>query len=304
MRIFFAFFLLSLLYSCQNEPTVIVENQEGLISLNNTELYCKVVGEGEPLVVIHGGPGLSHDYFLPQMEGLAEDYTLIFYDQRVSGRSASDLDTTEVSLEKFLEDIEAIRRHFKLGKMNLMGHSWGGLLAIQYAKTYPDSLKHLILSNSTPASSELRASESAKLSERITEEDKAERAKIISTDAFKEGNARAYEKFFKWFYKKEFANEALADNLNLAFPTNFVQNNQLLQYLGKDMGQYDYHNDLKKINTPTLVIYGDYESGLEGGKLIHENLPNSEFVLIKNSGHFPFIEQPEAYFDAIDDFLD
>ena len=304
MRVLTYLFLITLFFSCQNDYFIQVENQDGVIPLNGTELYCKVVGEGEPIVIVHGGPGLGHSYFLPHMEGLAKEHTLIFYDQRASGKSSNDLDSSGINLNAFLTDIEAIRSHFKIGKMNLMGHSWGGLLAMQYAMQYPDSLKNLILSSSSPASSELRAKESEKLAERITEADKAERAKIISSEAFKQNNAKAYEQFFKWFFKKEFANEALANELDLAFPESFVQNNQLLQYLGADMGQYDLHEDLKNINTPTLVIYGDYESSAVAGQKIHKNLPNSEFVSLKNCGHFPFIEQPDAYFEAIENFLD
>lgn len=307
MRIITSFSFILLFFACQNDVSknyTQINPGEELVSINGTELFCKVMGVGEPIVIIHGGPGLNHQYFLPHLETLAEDYTLVFYDQRASGRSSADLDSSGISLDLFLSDIEEIRKHFKIEKMNLLGHSWGGLLAMNYALKYPNSLNNLILSSSTPASSELRARESSKISERITREDRSERATIITSESFKAKNAQAYEQFFKWMFKKEFKNEALVSQLNLNFQMDYVENNKLLQNLAKDIGQYDFHEDLKKINTRTLVIYGDYETAVEAGKTIHEHLPNSEFVLLKDCGHFPFIEQPDGYSKAIEDFLD
>ncbi|RMG82626.1 MAG: prolyl aminopeptidase, partial [Bacteroidetes bacterium] len=77
-----------------------------------------------------------------------------------------------------------------------------------------------------------------------------------------------------------------------------------LQYLTKDFGQYDMHEGLKNIKAPTLILFGDHESTIEAGKKISEYIPDAKFVLLKNAGHFPFIEQPDAYFEAINDFLD
>ncbi|RMG87369.1 MAG: alpha/beta fold hydrolase, partial [Bacteroidetes bacterium] len=229
----FSLFLCGL-FACQNEPaSPPIEPREVRLELNGTQLFCKVIGQGSPLLVIHGGPGLGHAYFLPHFEKLAQDHTLIFYDQRASGQSASDLDSADISLDLFLKDIDALRAYFGQEKISLLGHSWGGLLAMQYALKYPDRIDKLILSSPSPASSKLRASESAKLAERLTDADKAERAAIIASPEFKAGDARAYERFFRWFFKKEFADTTLADQLRLNFPADFVAKNRVLQYLTK-----------------------------------------------------------------------
>ncbi|HEX9653891.1 MAG TPA: alpha/beta fold hydrolase, partial [bacterium] len=119
--------------------------EEGLRAINGTQLYCKVMGSGEPIVILHGGPGLDHTYLLPQMAELAKDYRLIFFDQRLAGRSASNVDSSAITLQNFIDDVEGVRREFNLEKMNLLAHSWGSFLALNYAITYPDHLKSLTL---------------------------------------------------------------------------------------------------------------------------------------------------------------
>jgi len=277
----------------------------GLVALNGTELYLKTIGKGEPILIIHGGPGLDHTYFLPQMEGLAKNHELIFYDQRASGKSASNLDSSQISIDIFVEDIEAIRKQTKQENLNILGHSFGGILAMKYAIKYPDKVNKLILSNSSSASSIFMKNEAKRLQERITEEDKFAQELIFKSTNFQAGKASAYEDLFRTFFRKEFVNRDLADSLTLTFPANFAKNSRLLSYLSKDMGaNYDFSTDLKNITAPTLVVYGDYEILAESaGKQIAETIPNAEFMLLENCGHFPFIENSTAYFTAINDFL-
>lgn len=88
----------------------------GFKTINNTQLYCKVIGEGEPILIVHGGPGLNHEYFLPFLEHLSKKYKLIFYDQRSSGRSPIPADSNEITFTKFVDDIEGIRKEFGIEK--------------------------------------------------------------------------------------------------------------------------------------------------------------------------------------------
>ena len=149
-HIAFALFSLSLVLAftsgCENRNTVYFE--EGTKKVNGAELYYKIMGSGEPIVILHGGPGLEHTYFLPQMGELAKNYKLIFYDQRTSGGSISSTDSSSITLGNFVEDLEGIRKAFDLDKMNLLGHSWGGMLAMFYATKYPENLNSLMLISS------------------------------------------------------------------------------------------------------------------------------------------------------------
>ena len=110
-------------------------------------------GQGYPIIVLHGRTGLDHGYFLPQLSKLGEDHRLFFFDQRASGKSSAAIDTNSMTIDNFVEDLEGLRRGFHPGKMNLLGHSWSGLVAMFCAVKYPDSLNSLILVNTTPESS-------------------------------------------------------------------------------------------------------------------------------------------------------
>ena len=125
----------------------------GLQVVNGTHLYYEIIGKGAPLFVLHGGPGNSHSYFLPYLEPLSDEYQLFFYDQRGTGLSDGKMDLAAISIDQFVEDLEALRVAFGLEKISLMGHSWGAIIAIAYALKYQVHLAHLILVDSVPVNS-------------------------------------------------------------------------------------------------------------------------------------------------------
>src|SRR5205809_4415518 len=119
--------------------------QEGLVDAHGVLIYYKTVGRGAPLVIVHGGPGASHDYFLPYLLPLMRSNKLIFIDERGSGRSEKLEDATQYTVENMVEDVEAVRQALNLGKVSLLGHSYGGVLAQAYALKYQKNLTRLIL---------------------------------------------------------------------------------------------------------------------------------------------------------------
>ena len=119
--------------------------QEGYVNANGVMIYYKIIGHGEPLLVVHGGPGASHDYFLPYLLPLARHNRVVFIDERGSGRSQQLENPADYTVENMVEDVEAVRQSLGLGKMSLLGHSYGGVLAQAYALKYQQNLSHLIL---------------------------------------------------------------------------------------------------------------------------------------------------------------
>ena len=119
--------------------------QEGFVDANGVMIYYKIFGRGEPLMIVHGGPGASHDYFLPYLLPLAWHNKLIFIDERGSGRSQKLEDPSGYTIENMVEDVEAVRQALGLGKISLLGHSYGGTLTQAYALKYQRNLSHLIL---------------------------------------------------------------------------------------------------------------------------------------------------------------
>src|SRR5580692_4164148 len=118
---------------------------EGYVDAGGVLIYYTSFGQGPPLLIVHGGPGASHDYFLPHLVPLARHNRLIFIDERGSGKSQKLDDPAGYTVESMVEDVEAVRRGLVLGKISLLGHSYGGVLAQAYALKYQNNLSHLIL---------------------------------------------------------------------------------------------------------------------------------------------------------------
>ena len=107
--------------------------QEGYVDANGVLIYYQTIGHGAPLMIVHGGPGVAHDYLMPYLLPLARGNKLIFIDERGSGRSEKLEDTAQYTVENMVEDVESVRQGLHLGKISLMGHSFGGVLAQAYA---------------------------------------------------------------------------------------------------------------------------------------------------------------------------
>src|SRR5271170_5475493 len=129
--------------------------QEGYIDSHGVLIYYTTIGRGAPIVIVHGGPGASHDYFLPYLLPLARQNRLVFIDERGSGRSQKLEDPAGYTVENMVEDVEAVRQGLVLGKITLLGHSYGGVLAQAYALKYQNNLTHLILCSTFPSTTEM-----------------------------------------------------------------------------------------------------------------------------------------------------
>src|SRR5260221_2475938 len=117
--------------------------EEGFVDAHGVLVYYKIFGHGAPLMIVHGGPGASHDYLLPYLLPLARNNQLIFIDERGSGRSEKLEDASQYTVENMVEDVEAVRQALHLGKISLLGHSYGGVLAQAYCFKYQQNLTQL-----------------------------------------------------------------------------------------------------------------------------------------------------------------
>lgn len=278
---------------------------EKLIPVNGADLFVKVVGEGEPLVILHGGPGFSHDYFLPHLYPMSDEVKLVFFDQRGMGRSSVDLDSASFSLDLLVEDIEALRKELNLGKIHLMGHSWGGMLAMRYAIRYPSGLKSLILTNSVPASSEFNETMFevfAKLNERQNTADLVPlRSKINEGTE----NIEVYERYTQLTFRPMFYDTSRVNELDLNFSQNYFKTQQLLRFLPSPTDAVNLFSDLQKVDIPVLIIRSDLEAiPIESDQKLKDTFQNARLVYFSEAGHFPFIEQSRAFQDSVLQFIE
>src|SRR6184192_4979383 len=142
---------------------------ETTVELNGVRLYTRRVGQGPPVVVLHGGPGAHHDYLLPQYDHLAEGgRALLYYDQRGGGRSPVPRDVP-VGWREHVADLETLRDHWELDRLTLLGYSWGGLLAVLYALEHPDRVGRLALVAPAPLTARWREEFERRLSARLAD---------------------------------------------------------------------------------------------------------------------------------------
>ena len=278
------------------------DNFDGSKRINGTNLYFSVKGKGEYLLMIHGGPGFNHSYFMPHLKALENNFKIIYYDQRACGKSsipASD----SISMKFLVDDIEEIRKVFKTEKINILAHSWGVVLAIQYALRYPGGINKLILSNPVMLSREYDQEAAALVQKNSTKEDSVTRAKILS-----DGNldTKDYEKLFLLSFKPSAYNKDNVAKINLNLPDNFgLASNALFTSLMKDPAMNaNLYDSLPSIKFPVKVIHGQADVVPFGSiERLKEKLPNVKIDVFKQSGHFPFVEESVLYNEKVTAFF-
>lgn len=280
------------------------QHKEELMSINGTKLFVKTIGKGEPIVVVHGGPGMNHTYFMPHFHQLAKDYQVILYDQRASGQSATP-SPDSVTLSFFADDIEGIRKATGQDKITLLAHSWGAIPAIEYAKRYPEQTRAIIFCNSIPLNKEFDSQMRENQLQKTSGLDSTDRSIIMGSPNFKAGKASAYRKLLLLSFRNSFSKESNFHKLNLDLPANYVAaSSALYTGLGKELTSYDYYADLKQMTFPVLVMYGEEDAiPPKSQEMITENAPSSQIEVFKKSGHFIFIEEKKKFGAVIDKFI-
>ena len=317
--LFFLFWsaLLFCQLSTSNSSPNVYQIKQGYVDANGVMIYYEEFGNGKPLMIVHGGPGATHDYFLPHLLPLARHYRLIFIDERGSGKSQKLEDVKQYTVENMVEDVEAVRKALGLGKMALLGHSFGGVLAEAYALKYQENLSHLILC-STFSSTSLMNKVFVKIKENMSPELRDRINKMESEGLF--GHGLPYEQNR---YTDEYMKAAWGEGY---FPYIYQRNPDpdydptsggLAWTLYREMwgsdGEYvidgnlksvEYTDRLSTIEVPTLINCGDHdECDPSLSELMHEKIPGSKLVIFPQSGHLTFIDQPGLFMKSIEDFL-
>lgn len=284
---------------------LLAQSKEGLVELNGTQLFVKTAGQGEPIVVIHGGPGMNHTYFLPHLNKLAKNFQVTYYDQRASGQSSIP-DSGTITLQSFAEDIDAIREYLGHDQIYLLAHSWGALPAIQYGLEFPDKVKGIIFCNPIPFNKAYDEEMKTAQQNKMVGSDSTDRSIILGSPNFKAGKVSAYKKLLLLSFRNSFYKEAHFSHLHFELPDNYMAASQALYSgLGKELSQYDYYEEIKKFSFPVLILQGSADAvPLRASQQAMENLPNATLKEFKKSGHFIFIEEPKKFTHVVSKFID
>lgn len=279
--------------------------ETGMIEVDDTRLHYERIGHGEPIVILHGGPGEDHNYLVLPLAHLADEYRLIFYDQRYMGESDPNIDTTKISTEVYVEDLEAIRKYFELEKMNLLGNSWGGMLAMQYAIQYQDHLNSMILLSPMGGSSDFFQPFKRVKQQRWRRKDSLDWAKLKQTEAYQNRDTGALTKASKIKYRTYFHHPENAKKLNFNYGPNTLKNGSTINsYIIPEYYDYDIHQALEKVEAPTLILHGKSDPILPKYiKQLHQALPNSKLIQYEEAGHMLFIVKKAEMLKATRSFL-
>jgi proline iminopeptidase len=269
-------------------------------------LYWVAYGppDASQLLVLHGGPGASHDYLLPQMLELADEHELILYDQRGGGRSRSDA-REPVTWQTHVDDLAAVVTEVTRGPLTLVGYSWGGLLTLLYltsaARSGAPMPRRIVLIDPAPLSRQYRARFEAEFARRQASPEVATLRDELAASGLRERDPDAYRhRAFELSVAGYFADPQAAKDL-----TPFRVIGRVQQSVWDSLGDFDLTNDLARVKPapPALVVHGREDPiPLESSEQLAQSL-GARLVVIEGSGHVPYVEQPKALFRAVRDFL-
>jgi proline iminopeptidase len=272
------------------------------IEVNGVRLFTHQVGTGPLTVVLHGGPGASHDYLLPQYDLLATRRTLFYYDQRGGGQSPVPRDTP-VGWQEQVADLEAVREHLGLERLALCGYSWGGLLAVLYFLEHPERVERLALVSPASPTAEYRRQFEEEFARRMQAPEIQRERDALRAGGLRERDPAAYQRrAFELSVAGYFRDFHDAKNL-----TAFRVNARTQEAVWNSLGGYDLRPQLKDTASrvplpPSLVIHGTFDPlPIAGSRELATILraPLRELAV----GHCPHVEATNEFVRALDDFL-
>jgi L-proline amide hydrolase len=293
--------------------TAATKTLEGRIPFRGFETWYRVVGDGEdagklPVLLLHGGPGATHDYLEPLEALAATGRRAVFYDQLGCGQSDLPDDPSLFTVDLFVDEVGAVREALGLERVHLFGNSWGGMLAMEYALTQPSGLASLVLASS-PASipqwieetGRLRAELPQDVQETLTRHEEAG-----TTDSAE------YEEACLVFYKRHVCRaDEWPECVLRSF--EFIERHGLVYRTMNGPSEFHVTGTLKnwsvvdrlgKIRVPTLVVSGEHDEATPAiNRTVSESIPGAESVIYPSASHLAHVEETEGYVRLLDDFF-
>ncbi len=295
------------LAGCGQQEAPVRLEQEGALVVDGAQLQYLVAGTGAPIVILHGGPGIGVGYLLAELDAPGfppEGLKWVAYDQRGSGRSTGAEDPSKLTMDRFVEDLEAIRAATGQERVTLMGHSFGGLLALHYALRYPDRVAAMILIDPEPASRALWAEHEDIVESRLTEENRMI-MQSISTSENWQLDPIQLENYHLARFQAFFGKREASVRLQLGLPQGVYGNFPATAVaMRENLGDWDLFDSLGRLDTRTLIVTGDQSVfPSHAHERLGDALPRSELVVLAGVGHFPHMEDKAGFAEAVSRFL-
>lgn len=281
-----------------------MKSYEHLVDIGDTRLNIVERGDGYPLMVFHGGPGLDHHEFADYLDPLCDQFRLILVDMRAQGKSDLCPETTW-TLEQMAKDIVLLADVLGLKKYAVLGHSYGAFVVLQNAVDFPGHAAQTIVSGGIPSARFLSA-----VQENLQKLEPADVREKVIASWDREARVQTREEFAELMRDQmpfHFGNPLdprLAEYDERTKDTVYAPA-MLRHFSQNDYGSIEVEDRLKNVTQPVLVCTGrlDRVCTVPAAEAMAKGLPNSELVIFEKSGHMTFVEEPELYLKVVRDFL-
>jgi pimeloyl-ACP methyl ester carboxylesterase len=259
-------------------------------------IFVEELGDGFPLILLHGGPGLDHTMFRPWLDPLADEFRLLYVDERGQGRS-DRVDPATLTLSVWARDVDVLAEALTLDRFALLGHSFGAIIATTHAIDLGTAAGYVIsgggdssaaLGADVQASLDILGNEGAAIAKSWEDE------KTVQTEA-------EFAALMQTQMPFHFAGAVPPD-----FGAATLYAPEVLRHAARmGYGDFDYPPHLERIAKPTLVVVGerDRTTTPRAARVLHEGIRDSELLVIPDVGHMSYVEAPETYVPAVRDFL-
>jgi proline iminopeptidase len=286
-------------------PIAVVSQNEQTIDSGDSKLHFRTFGTGKPLLIINGGPGMNSGGFSFIAEELSKlGYQTITYDQRGTGKSTvAKADNNSITMDLMVSDMENLRKHLKIEKWSILGHSFGGVMAAYYATKHPETIEKIIFSSSGGIDMGFSTYVGNTVNANLT---KTQRDSLNYYQNKRENGDNSIQTLK---YRAKFLANAYVYDKSKApiiaarlIQINFDVNGLVIQNLHKI--KYDCANSFANFKQPVLVLQGRNDIiKVETAEAIAGAFPNSKLVLLDHCAHYGWLDAPETYFKTVKNFL-
>ena len=270
------------------------------VLVGDIAIACTMVGEGDPVIVIHGAIGLGSTY-MRALDPWGEELGLVHYDQRGSGQTPLG-DVERVSFAGAVEDLDGLRRGLGLERVQLLGHSAGAYLAALYAALHPVNTSSIVLLHpGPPLVPELMQRFGKEMAARRTPADDDARRELEASAAFRSVDPTALERHQLNTFLPFFRDRATIERVSLGFTAITAENvQQGPKRMVGSLGALDPMRRFAGIRCPTLVVHAEHDPiPVEWSRLLASTVPSADFEVIPGASHFSMIEDASSLRSAV-----
>lgn len=287
-------------------------DREGFARVRSQRLYYRRVGKAVrgTVIVLHGGPGSTHEYLAPLADLAGAGFEVVFYDQLGCGRSQRPSSYSHYDIASSADDVDGIRRALGLGRVHLFGHSYGGALALEAAVRHPRAWRSLVVSSGFASMRALWKGYRLRVSQ-LSPANQRAWLRYDRTGVTTRASQRAAEEFRRRFTQhlenRPFEVILTFQHSNprifkaMGFQTTRLYDNG---YVSGTMAGWDITGDLRRVRIPTLIRVGQFDHVTAGcAREIHRAIAHSRLVIARGQGHLPFYEDRDGYISLLRAFF-